>query len=417
MLNTKPVFAFRPPAFLRNTFAALKHPNYRLWFTGQLVSLIGTWMQITAQGYLVYELTHSPAYLGYVGFAAGLPTFMLTLYGGVLADRVPRRTLLIITQAYMMTLAIILAGLVFSKLVQPWHVIVLAFLLGIGNSFDAPARQSFVVELVGHDDLANAIALNSSMFTSANAIGPAVAGITYAAFGPAWCFTINAISFIAVILALALMRLKPQVTIPASKSTIQALGEAFRFVKQKKDIILLLASIFMVGMFGMSLTSLIPAWAVDVLKGDVKTNGWLLSARGVGALMGALTVAAFSARAVRGKLWSAGSILLPCLMLLFSFMRAVPLSLFAMVLVGWAFLTIMNTSNALVQLRVTDALRGRVMGLYILVVFGALPIGTLLMGWLAEQVNAPFAVWLAAGMLAFYFLFIWIHFPEVRKLE
>jgi len=416
-LSIIPSIASRLPAVVRDTFTALKHPNYRLWFVGQLVSLVGTWMQATAQGYLIFDLTHSAAYLGYVGFAGGIPTLVLTLYGGVLADRVPRRTLLIITQLYMMLLAIILAGLVFSNLIQPWHIIVLAFLLGIGNSFDAPARQSFVVELVGHDDLANAIALNSSMFTTANAIGPAVAGITYAAFGPGWCFTLNGISFLAVILALSLMRLKPMVFESAHKSAVHAMGEALHFVRRKRAIILLLTTVCVVGMFGMSLMSLMPAWAVDVLKGDVKTNGWLLSARGVGALMGALTVAAFSARTVRGKLWTAGSFLLPILMLLFSFMRIVPVSLAALVLVGWAFMTVMNTSNALVQLRVTDALRGRVMGLYTLVFFGAMPLGTLILGWLAEQVSAPFAVWVASGVLVCYFLIIWFRFPEVRKLE
>ncbi|MGB8252154.1 MAG: MFS transporter [Anaerolineaceae bacterium] len=416
-MNLPPFVSIKIHPAIKSTFAALKHQNYRLWFGGQLISLVGTWMQSTAQGYLIYDLTHSPAYLGYVGFAGGIPTLFLTLYGGVLADRVPRRTLLIITQLYMMLLAIILAGLVFTNLIQPWHIIVLAFLLGIGNSFDAPARQSFVVELVGHDDLANAIALNSSMFTTANAIGPAVAGITYAAFGPGWCFTFNGISFLAVILALSLMRLKPIVFESERKSAVHAMGEALHFVSKKRAIILLLTTVCVVGMFGMSLMSLMPAWAVDVLKGDVKTNGWLLSARGVGALMGALTVAAFSARTVRGKLWTAGSFLLPVLMLLFSFMRIVPVSLAALVLVGWAFMTVMNTSNALVQLRVTDALRGRVMGLYTLVFFGAMPLGTLILGWLAEQVSAPFAVWVASGVLACYFLIIWFRFPEVRKLE
>jgi predicted MFS family arabinose efflux permease len=374
-------------------------------------------MQITAQGYLVYDLTHSPAYLGYVGFASGIPIFILTLYGGVIADRVPRRALLIVTQAYMMLLAAILATLVFTDLIQPWHIILLAFMSGIGNSFDAPARQSFVVELVGHDDLPNAIALNASMFTTANAVGPAVAGITYAIFGPAWCFTINGISFLAVILALALMRIKPIVYDTVRKSAIYAMSEALHFVRNKPAVILLLTTVCVVGMFGMSLMSLMPVWAVDVLKGDVRTNGWLLSARGVGALIGALTVAAFSARTVRGRLWTTGSILLPLLMLIFSFMRIVPVSLASLMLVGWAFMTVINTSNALVQLRVTDALRGRVMGLYTLLFMGSMPLGTLILGWLAEQVSAPFAVWVASGILAFYFLIIWFRFPEARKLE
>jgi len=314
-------------------------------------------------------------------------------------------------------LAAALAALVFTNLIQPWHILVLAFLLGIANSFDAPARQSFVVELVGHDDLANAIALNSSMFTTANAVGPAVAGLTYAAVGPAWCFSINAVSFLAVIGALSLMRLKIGLIETSRKPAIKAMGEAFHFIKSKRTIILLFATVFVVGMFGMSLMSLMPAWAVDVLKGDVKTNGWLLSARGVGALMGALTVAAFSARSVRGKLWSIGSMLLPLLMLVFSFMSIIPLSLAALILVGWAFMTVMNTSNALVQLRVPDNLRGRVMGFYTLLFFGAMPVGSLLLGWLTDKVSAPFAVWVASGALFIYFTFIWLRYPEVRKLE
>jgi predicted MFS family arabinose efflux permease len=416
-LITRPGLLTKLPAIFRGTFTALKHPNFRLWFVGQLISLVGTWMQITAQGYLIFDLTHSAAYLGYVGFASGIPIFILTLYGGVVADRVPRRTLLIITQAYMMLLAAILATLVFTNLIQPWHIILLAFMSGIGNSFDAPARQSFVVELVGHDDLPNAIALNASMFTTANAVGPAVAGITYAIFGPAWCFTINGISFLAVILALSLMRIKPVIFDTVRKSAVHAMSEALHFVYKKRAIILLLSTVCVVGMFGMSLASLMPVWAVDVLKGDVTTNGWLLSARGLGSLMGALTVAAFSARTIRGKLWTAGSFLLPGLMLIFSFMRIVPMSLATMVLVGWAFMTILNTSNALVQLRVTDALRGRVMGLYSLVFMGSMPLGTLILAWLAEQVSAPFAVWVASGILACYFLIIWFRFPEVKKLE
>src|SRR5271157_4058592 len=185
----------------RRTFMALKYPNYRLWFRGQMVSLFGTWMQTTAQGFLVYELTHSPRYLGYVGFAAGAPTWLLTLYGGVVADRIPRRMLLIITQSCMMVLAFILAALWFLHVVQPWHIMVLAFLLGVANSFDAPARQAFVSELVPREDLTNAIALNATMFNTATAVGPAVAGATYALFGAGWCFTINGLSFIAVLTA------------------------------------------------------------------------------------------------------------------------------------------------------------------------------------------------------------------------
>ena len=208
-----------PQTFWQRTFAALQYPNYRLWFMGQLVSLVGTWMQITAQSFLVFELTHSTAYLGYVGFANGLPSWLFMLYGGVIADRMSRRKLLMITQSTMMVLAFLLAGLAFAGLVQPWQIVVLALALGTANAFDAPARQAFVLELVDRPDLTNAIALNSSMFNLATVVGPTVAGLTYAAFGAAWCFALNGVSFIAVIIALVLMRL------PASSAgSAHALG-------------------------------------------------------------------------------------------------------------------------------------------------------------------------------------------------
>ena len=186
------------------TFRALRHYNYRLFFFGQLISLIGTWMQTTAQGFLIYELTRSPAYLGYVGFAAGIPTWLFMAYGGVFADRASRRRVLIATQSAMMVLAFALAALTFLRLIAPWHIIVLAFLLGVANAFDAPARQTIVLELVDREDLTNAIALNATMFNLATAFGPTVGAITYALIGPGWCFAVNGLSFIAVIIGLVM---------------------------------------------------------------------------------------------------------------------------------------------------------------------------------------------------------------------
>jgi MFS family permease len=200
-------FNVRLPRGRSQTFAALKHRNFRLWFIGQLVSLVGTWMQATAQGFLIYQLTQSPAYLGYVGFAAGSPSLLFSLFGGVVADRMSRRTLLVITQTTMMILAFILAGLAFFNVVQPWHVIILAFLTGIATAFDAPTRQAFVLEMVTREDLTNAIALNSTMFNLATVVGPAAAGLAYALIGATGCFTLNGLSFIAVIVALLLMKL------------------------------------------------------------------------------------------------------------------------------------------------------------------------------------------------------------------
>src|ERR671932_299859 len=205
----RPRTAEEPPSFWRRTFAALQHRNYRLWFLGQLVSLVGTWMQITAQSFLVFQLTHSTAYLGYVGFASGLPSWLFMLYGGVVADRVARRTLLLLTQSTMLLLAAVLAVLAFTGVVQPWHVVLLAFALGTANAFDAPAGQAFVFDLVARADVTNAIALNASQFNLATVVGPTVAALTYPAFGPAWCFALNGLSYVAVLAALLRMRLPP----------------------------------------------------------------------------------------------------------------------------------------------------------------------------------------------------------------
>src|SRR5262245_21500880 len=210
-----------PPAtFWQRTFAALRHRNYRLWFQGHLVSLVGTWMQVTAQGFLVFQLTHSTAYLGYVGFAAGVPSLLFMLFGGVIADRVARRKLLLITQSTMMLLAFLLAALTFAQLVQPWHIILLALALGTANAFDAPAAQAFVLELVDRQDLTNAIALNSTLFNLATVVGPTVAGLTYAAVGPGWCFTLNGLSFIATIMALSRMQLPAHTVTPRTQSAL-----------------------------------------------------------------------------------------------------------------------------------------------------------------------------------------------------
>lgn len=405
------------PLSVKNTFSALKYPNYRLWFIGQLVSLVGTWMQTTAQGYLVFELTRSPAFLGYVSFAAGMPAWMFTLYAGVISDRMSRRTLLVITQTAMMLLALILAALVFTGAVQPWHIVLLAMLLGIANAFDAPARQAFVVELVSREDMTNAIALNSTMFNSGTVVGPAVAGIVYALVGPAWCFTINGLTFLAVIAALLLMKLEPIVAPPPKTSTLIQLKDGISFVRANKIVALLVANMSVVSMFGMSMMTLIPAWAVTILKGDVTTNGILLSARGLGALLGALMVASLSRHGLKGRLWTIGSVAMPAALLLFALLHWLPLSLLLLVLLGWSFMLVANTSNALVQTQVPDELRGRVMSIYTLTFFGAMPLGSLLIGELADRLTEPLALMISAAMLFIVAALIWARAPGIRKLE
>ena len=277
---------------LHNTFASLKYPNYRLWFAGQLISLVGTWAQSAAQGYLIYELTKSPAYLGYVSFANGLPTWIFTLYAGAIADRVSRRTLMVITQSGMMILALILAILTFTNTVQWWHILILSFLLGVCNAFDAPARQAFVLEMVEREDLTNAIALNSTMFNLAMVMGPAFGGLIYAWVGPGWCFTINAISFIAVIIALLLMKLKPFVPVKSNRSAVGDVKEGLKYVANHPSVKMLIFNLFIITILGLGIAALIPAWSVEVLGGNAATNGFLMAARGIGSLIGALMIAA-----------------------------------------------------------------------------------------------------------------------------
>ena len=401
---------------VKNTFASLKYPNYRLWFGGQLVSLVGTWMQSAAQGFLIYQLTGSPAYLGYVGFAAGLPTWIFTLYAGVVADRIPRRTMMVVTQTMMMLLALILAALTFSGLVQPWHIIVLAFFLGIANAFDAPARQSFILEMVDRQDLSNAIALNATMFTSAIVIGPAVGGLAYAAFGPAWCFAINSVSYLAVILALLLMKLKPWTQPERKSQVLDDLKTGLKYVASSKIVLMLILNLGVLSFFGMGTMTLVPAWSVEILGGDAATNGWMLSARGLGSLLGALLIASLGRAAFRGRLLTLGTFLLPTFLFVFTFVRWLPLALILLVGIGFAFIAINNSSNALVQLQVRDELRGRVMGVYIMIFFGAMPLGSLYAGTVASWLNEPATVLLSSLILICFAGLVYWRFPQMRKL-
>jgi MFS family permease len=396
------------------TFAALQFPNYRLWFRGQIVSLFGTWMQTTAQGFLIYELTHSPAYLGYVGFASGIPAWLLTLYGGVVADRMPRRTLLIITQTSMMVFAFVLAALTFLHLVQPWHVVLLSFCLGTANAFDAPARQSFVGEMVDRDYLTNAIALNATMFHTATAIGPAVAGVTYALFGPAWCFTINGISFIAVIIALQTMKLKPQEYLSDAGGEGK-FKEGILYVVRHDLIRVIIGIVALNSMFTLSLTTLIPAWSVKILGGDATTNGFLNSARGMGSLMGALVIATLGRITYRGKLVTFGTFLAPALLLVFAAVHWLPASYAVMAGIGLGTIMVMNLANALVQTSTPEHLRGRVMGAYTWIFFGFMPIGALWSGEMAARFGLAEAVTINGLIALAAAVAIWVFFPKLRE--
>ena len=407
----------RPMSRVRTTFAALSHSNYRLWFFGQMTSLFGTWMQSTAQGYLVYELTRSSAWLGYTGFASGIGMWIFTLYGGVIADRVPRRSLLVVTQLAAMILAFVLAALAFTGRTAPWHIIVLAFLLGVVNAFDVPARHSFVVELVGREDLTNAIALNSMMFNAAVAVGPAIGGQAYALLGPGWCFTINGASFIAVIGALLAMRIAPFRAPAVRASALADIRAGARVVLRTPGILALVLLVGSTSMFGMSYATLMPAWAVRVLGGDARTNGLLQSARGLGAFAAALGIASLGRFRWRGKLLFAGSLLFPAMLVGLSFTRALPLSLAVLLLVGGANIMIYSLANSLVQSWTPDEVRGRVMSIYNLSVMGFIPLGALFSGAIAQKGGEPLAILIGAGGSLACAVAIRLAVPSLRKAE
>jgi MFS family permease len=401
----------------KRTFAALTYPNYRLWFFGQMTSLFGTWMQSTAQGYLVYELTHSEAYLGYVGCASGIASWVFMLYGGVIADRVPRRNLLVVTQSLSMLLAFVLSALTFTHTIMPWHIVLLAFALGVVNAFDAPTRQSFVLEMVERPVLPNAIALNSMMFNTAMTIGPAIGGLAYALFGPGWCFAMNGLSFVAVIASLLSMKLPAWRPPEKMTSALTDIRLGLRTVVADRRILSIICLMSMVNLFGMSFATLMPAWAVQVLGGDASTYGFLQCVRGLGALLAALAVAALSHRRFKGKAMTIGSIVFPVFVMLFSLTHTVVLSLAALFMVGASNILMGNLANALVQIMTPDALRGRVMAVYMLAFFGFAPLGALFAGGMATLIGVPLTIGISALCMLGCSLTIALSVPTLRRLH
>jgi len=398
----------------QDTIRSLRHRNFQLFFSGQLISLIGTWMQNVAQSWLVYRLTGSSLLLGVVSFAGQIPVFPIAPLAGMVADRLNRRTIVIITQTASMILAFILAALTLTKLVTVWEVIALAALLGVVNAFDIPARQSFLVEMVGRDDLMNAIALNSSIFNSARIIGPAIAGILVASIGEGWCFFANAVSYIAVIIGLVLMRIPPRVAERAITSAYEHIAEGFRFVRRTAPIRALLMLLGLVSLVGMPYTVLMPVFAKNILHGNARTLGVLGSAAGIGALTGALTLA--SRRRVHGLgrwVWMACGAF-GVFLILFSFSRWYLLSVLLLVPVGFSLMTQMGATNTLVQSMVPDRLRGRTMAVYSMMFMGMSPLGSILAGAAAERMGAPMTVALGGALAVGAAIAFARHLPKIR---
>jgi MFS family permease len=394
---------------------ALRHRNFQLFFSGQLISLIGTWMQSVAQSWLVYRLTGSALLLGSVAFASPIPVFLFAPLGGIAADRFNRRYVVIGTQVAAMLLAFILAALTLSHAIdhRVWLIFVLAALLGVVNAFDIPGRQSFLVEMVGKEDLMNAIALNSSMFNGARVIGPAVAGILVAKIGEGWCFFANAVSYIAVIIGLLMMRVNSPAR-PSQASPFEHMMEGFRFVERTAPIRALLLLLGIVSLVGMPYVVLMPIFADQILHGGARGLGILMGATGVGALLGALTLAFREGVKGLGR-WVA----LCCAgfgasLIVFSLSHTFWLSVILLLPVGYTIMLQMACSNTLIQVMVPDALRGRVMAVYSMMFMGMAPIGALLGGALADRLGAQPTV--AIGGLASVAgaAWFWFHLPKIR---
>jgi MFS family permease len=386
--------ASRLPLALR----ALRHRNFQLFFGGQLISLTGTWMQSVAQSWLVYRLTGSVVLLGFVGFAGQIPVFLLAPFGGAVADGRNRQRILVATQAASMVLAFALAALTLTGRITQTEIFTLASLLGLVNAFDIPARQAFVVDMVGKDDLINAIALNSSMVNGARIVGPAVAGILVASVGEGWCFFLNAASYIAVICGLLMMKTKTQARVPLPGSALANIAEGFGFVAHTAPVRALLLLLGLVSLMGMPYAVLMPIFADKILHGGASGLGLLMGASGAGALVGALSLAARRGMRGLGRWVAISSAGFGASLILFSFSRSFWLSAALLLPAGFSMMVEMASSNTLIQAMVPDALRGRVMAVYSMMFMGMAPIGALLAGVLANHLGAPRTVALGGAV-------------------
>lgn len=404
----------RAPA--THAFAALRHLNFRWFYFGQLLSLTGAWMQSTAQGWLVLELTDSAFLLGVMTAAGSLPVLLFTLYAGVAADRMDKRRIILAAQIAAGILALVLAVLVDSGQITYALVLTIAFLLGITQAFEVPTRQAFFVDLVGKQDLPNAIALNSTAFNATRVVGPAIAGFLIASVGIAACFYANAVSYLAVIAALLVMRLPEFRRPPQVTSTLDGLAEGFGFLRRERRASALIGLIAAISILAFPYAMLLPVFARDVLHAGPRGLGWLLSATGAGAMAGGIAVAAWGNRIPRGRLLVVASLAFTLLLAAFSLSRSLPLSM--VLLAGMGFTMILNnaTLNALLQGLVPDDLRGRVMAVYVFMFLGMTPIGSLQAGVLARWWGAPGALLAGAAALFAILVVVWTRIPELRRL-
>jgi MFS family permease len=399
-----------------HAWRALRHRNFRLFFSGQSISLVGTWMTRIATAWLVYRLTHSAVLLGTVSFVGQIPTFLLAPFAGVWADRLNRRTVLLWTQGLAMVQSLMLAVLTLTHRITIPEILVLAVFQGMINAFDMPARQAFMVQMVeSRNDLQNAIAINSSMVNLARLIGPSLAGIIIAASSEGYCFLIDGISYIAVIISLLLMRIHPVEKKRATASMVEQLREGWSYVSSSVPIRSILTLFAILSLMGWPFVVLMPIFAVKVLHGGPNTMGFLMGAVGVGALASALVLVV--RKSVRGltRIIPVAAVIFGCGLIAFGFSRAMWLSMILMLFTGYGMMQGLTASNTVIQTLVDEKMRGRVMSYYTAAFVGMAPFGSLLAGFLAHWMGAPRTVIFNGGICIAGGVWFWSQLPVIRR--
>ncbi len=398
-------------------FAALRHRNFRLFWIGQVISLTGTWMHQAAQSWLVYELTDSPFFLGLAGTAASAPILLFTMAGGVMADRHPKRNIMLATHVVLMSLTLIFSILVVTSVVTIWHILILAFLIGTVLALEIPTRQSFIIDLVGREDLLNGIALNSTAFHGARMMGPAIAGIIMGSFGLAPCFFINTASYLAIIAALLSMRFKPDDQPKRSRQGMKkSFREVFKYIRNDPTVYMLLILVGITSFFGFPYISFLPVYARDILKTGETGLGILMGFAGAGALSGAIGLAVKGNTYRKGMVMASAGITFSAALLIFSISETVWLSYGMLYLVGVGAISQIATANTLLQLSVPDELRGRVMSSFTMMFLGMAPLGNFTVGSLAHYIGTQNALFASAGLCLSGAVLILFLKPEILRL-
>jgi MFS family permease len=401
---------------LPTTFAAFAHRNFTLYWFGNLTSLIGTWMQNIATGWLVLTLTNSAFYVGLNSAVTWLPAWLVSLPAGALADRYNKRNILIITQALLAVSALLLAILTWTHAITIHHILIIAFVSGLVVSINSPVIQSFVPELVGHRDVLNAIALNSTMFNAARIVGPAIAGALLGIIGPGGCFGLNAASFLAIIVALAFIRHPHPAHRPTGESVWKRITTGLSFVRGHPDVLTLIILVGVFSSFGIVYLPLMPVFARDVYHSDARGYGLMMTAIGIGAVIGGLTLATISRTRHKGRILVLGTFVLSLVLIGYSFVRSLPLAIFVLVLMGFCQITISSLTNTLIQTLSPAHVRGRVMSIFTLAFNGMFPIGSFFAGAVAQKLGAPAATF-AGGCVVLLSIgaMLWLR-PQLKQL-